>query len=231
MTEIFAIQLIAGAEFESIREQITALLPMEIKNKILQYKNNAATQRSLLGEILSRSVLSKKLSIPLQDISIKKAEKGKPFLKDHPLYFNISHSGDWVVVATSEKEIGVDIELIRKVDFRIAERYFSEKEKKTLFSLSEEKQTAYFFDLWTLKESYLKLLGKGLTKSLSTFTITGDHGNFQLSYDQQIKHEAFFKQYQIDQEYKTSVCAYSKDFCENIQFIKIDELARQSHTK
>ena len=230
MTNIFAIQLIAGAEFESIREQISEFLPMEIKNRILQYKNNAATQRSLLGEILSRSVLSKKLDIPLQEVSVQKAEKGKPFLKNHPLYFNISHSGNWVVVATSEKEIGVDIELIRNVDFRIAERYFSEKEKNKLFGLSEEKQTAYFFDLWTLKESYLKLLGKGLTKSLSTFTISGDQGNFQLSHDQQIKHEVFFKQCQVDQEYKTSVCTYSNDFCENIQFIKIHELIKQSYT-
>ena len=84
--------------------------------------------------------------------TIYKDEKGKPYLdKD---YISISHSGEYVVVAISEKEIGVDIQ---KIEYR----------EKVVSLFSEEVKDAHMFTrLWALKESYGKYLGIGLNKEI-----------------------------------------------------------------
>lgn len=227
MIEIFAIRIIDTPDFNQKRELIASFLPEAISQKLLNFKNDLSMQRSMLGELLSRSVLSQKLSVATPDIEIIKGKQGKPYLNNNKLYFNVSHSGDWVVLATSDQEVGIDIERIRNVDFRIAERFFSKEEKAKLFALNGDQKTNYFLDLWTLKESYLKLLGKGLTKSLSTFTIKGENGNFQLSHDDQVEHEVYFQQYPVDAAYKLSVCTYSNEFNSKIQFLSIGELIHQ----
>jgi 4'-phosphopantetheinyl transferase len=224
MTEIFAIRLIEASEFVKHKDTIVSFLPDDISQRLLRFKSEVSMQRSMLGELLSRSVLSWKSEVNIKEINIYKGEQGKPYLADYANYFNVSHSGDWVVLAISDQEVGIDIEKIRKVDFRIAERYFSEEEKNKLFKLEGDKKTKYFLDLWTLKESYLKLLGKGLTKSLSTFTIVGENGNFHLLHDEQIDHNVNFRQFKVDETHKTSVCAYSSNINTKIQILKIEEL-------
>ena len=84
----------------------------------------------------------------LGEREILKRESGKPYCRD--LFFNISHSGDFVLLAVSDFEIGIDIEKIRDVDLKISDRCFEEK-----VSTKEE-----FFSMWTQKESIIKYLGK-----------------------------------------------------------------------
>jgi len=92
---------------------------------------------------------------------------GKPYLKDYPFYFNLSHSGEYVVCAISENEIGIDIQEHRtKVPMRIAERYFSKAENCLLQKCSQENYVETFYDLWAKKEAYGKYTGDGISKSL-----------------------------------------------------------------
>lgn len=92
---------------------------------------------------------------------------GKPYLKEYPFYFNLSHSGEYVVCAISEKEIGIDIQEHREnVSKRIAERYFSEGEKRILENCSDEEYIQIFYDFWAKKEAYGKMTGEGIVKSL-----------------------------------------------------------------
>jgi 4'-phosphopantetheinyl transferase len=85
---------------------------------------------------------------------------------DDTIEFNISHTKKMVVVATSRvKEMGVDVEFIsRPVNLDIiAKKHFSEVEVRALMTLAAVQRKVKFFELWTLKESYLKACGKGLS--------------------------------------------------------------------
>lgn len=92
-------------------------------------------------------------------------EFGKIYLNDNELFFNTSHSNEYFAIAISSEEIGVDIEKIRCYDEKkllsLREKCLTEKEKK-LFPVTKEA----FIKLWTIKESFLKLLGTGINLPL-----------------------------------------------------------------
>jgi len=102
------------------------------------------------------------------DSQLRFGENGKPYLKSGGLYFNISHSGDYVVLATADNEIGVDIEKIVPADDAVADRCFTAEERKWMESQRNEEA---FFTLWTAKESVMKGTGLGLSLSPETFCV------------------------------------------------------------
>lgn len=100
---------------------------------------------------------------------ICRTEKGKPYFKELPLEFSVSHTGDlWVCLMTSGSDpVGVDIQQVKATkSARIADRYFTEDEKKFLDAGGEDA----FFTVWTRKEAYAKYTGRGLSKELSDVT-------------------------------------------------------------
>ncbi len=228
MVEVFATKLVKEENYLKSRKELLSLLPESLVLKIERFKRIDDEQRSLLGEVLSRIVICTKTGIKTQDLTIIKSDKGKPELQNFPgFYFNVSHSGEWVVLAIANAQVGIDIEKIKKPVYRIAERYFSQTELENLNKLSGSSKQAYFFDLWTLKESYLKMLGKGLTKSLGSFTIKGSNGKFSLFENQILNEEVFLKQIILDPNYKFSVCSTDEKFSSTVQCIKIKQLLKQ----
>ena len=85
-------------------------------------------------------------------IDYLKNKNGKPYLPKLPFYFNLSHSGDFLIIAVSSTPIGVDIEMINpNRDYKkIAARFFSPKEKKSLKD---------FYQAWARREAMSKALG------------------------------------------------------------------------
>lgn len=225
MIEVFAIKLVEDHVFEAQKEGLLGYLPIEGQEAVLRHKTNKGAQRTLFGELISRKIIQNKTSIPTQEIHFNKTIKGKPFLHNSPIHFNVSHSGNWVVLAVADIDIGIDVEVLRDVNYRVATRFFSKDENLLLEQLQGKDKTNLFFDFWTLKESYLKLLGTGLTKSLSSFTIVRDEDNFSLKENLKNKHEAvYFKQYDLAEDYKLSVCSYKDDFDEQPRIYSIQEL-------
>ncbi len=213
MIEVYAIKILSEQEFLKAKNDLLSLLPEEVRESMLRFRIVNVLQRSLLGELMTRWILADKLKNTIDSFNFIKTEKGKPYLEENPVYFNISHSGEWVVAAFCNNfEVGIDVEKIKPVNFEIAERFFSETEKRELFSKTRGEKLKYFFDLWTMKESYLKLLGKGLTKPLNTFTISGSQGQFHHFSDVDSVQDVNFKQYQLADDYKLSVCSYSDEF-------------------
>lgn len=98
------------------------------------------------------------------DLEMYYGEKGKPYLRDYPFYFNLSHSGNYVVCALSRQEVGVDIQQYRRTDIdRLADRFFSAEEKDTLKACHDRREREQlFYQLWTRKEAYGKLTGQGI---------------------------------------------------------------------
>lgn len=225
MTEIFGLRLSDTDTFEKHKETFLELLPSQTRQNILRYKKPYDLQRSLLGEIMARKVIANQINAPIDSIEITKSEKGKPFIitrKD--AHFNISHSGNWVVMVFSNHEVGVDIEKLKPVDFRVARRFFSPMEIADLEKLKGELKRDYFFTLWTLKESYLKLLGRGLTKTLNSFTIMKKQGRFTLFHDNENDHHVFFKQFRTDNEHIAAVCSHYNEFSEPVNVLDIEKL-------
>ena len=103
---------------------------------------------------------------------------GKPYCADLPdVHFNISHSGDYAVCAVASAPVGCDIERIVPYRLRVAERCFAPEELAALNVLPDEAaRTELFFRFWTLKESFLKCVGCGITEPLSSvsFDLSGD---------------------------------------------------------
>lgn len=99
----------------------------------------------------------------MTDYIIVYNEFGKPSLKNNECYFNVSHSGPLSVCVVSDRQIGVDIEKIKYRE-KVVDKAFNEEERKIL-NESENKDTI-FTTMWTIKESYVKMLGIGLSYGL-----------------------------------------------------------------
>nr|WP_244491575.1 4'-phosphopantetheinyl transferase superfamily protein [Paenibacillus jamilae] len=140
-------------------------------------------------------------------------------------HFNVSHSGKWVVCAIDDHPLGIDIEQLRPIDFEVGRVCFSDTEYDALMHQDAESRLSYFYDLWTLKESFVKAEGQGLTLPLKSFS-------FELETQPSIGFttEGFttvychFKQYELDPDYKMAVCAAHDDFAQVVQQVDINTL-------
>jgi len=225
MVEIVGIKLLNTELFLSVKEKLFTLLPIAVVEKLINFKHSTNMQRSLWGEILLRKYLSDKINLKSDKISFETNDKGKPFLKNNPIHFNITHSGDWVLAAFSNDVVGIDVELIHKVNYDIATRFFSTKECNDLFNIiDDEARKSYFFDLWTLKESYLKAIGTGLTKPLNTFTISFNENYITLRDEENPLLNVFFRQYFLEENYKLSTCSFSNFFSDEIKILTFEDI-------
>lgn len=224
MVEVFAHKLIDTHSFLGKKDEYLAMLPAKAKQRVLQYVRAEDLQRSLFGELLVRRMVSEKLNIPFGEIEIGFSSKGKPMLKGkNDLHFNLSHSGHWVVCAIANKPVGIDVEVIQPGKLKIAKRFFTDTEIKDLRSKEEQEQLHYFFDLWTLKESYLKVLGKGLTLALNSFSVVNEGNKFRIKIDTKFI-DVHLKQYFIEEVYKLSVCAYEDQFADKLVHVHTKDL-------
>jgi len=124
----------------------------------------------LASRILMRKALAHYVKKPPQDIEFSRTETGKPFLINQlkPVYFNLSHSKNFVVLAVcNHAKAGVDIEGVRQRKFLdIAELYFHPREFSQLTACTESARGNLFFRLWTLKEALFKATGSGIANNL-----------------------------------------------------------------
>ena len=91
-------------------------------------------------------------------------EQGKPYLADYPdVHFNLSHSDGITACIVENQECGIDCEKVREYRPNVIKRAFSEKEQALIESAPENERDMLFFTLWTLKEAYIKAIGKGLS--------------------------------------------------------------------
>lgn len=136
----------------------------------------AEKRKEILG---SAALLERSLSIYLgtKDLSehldnVKTGKYGKPEFSLHPdVHFNLSHSGGWAMCIISSFPAGCDIEKVRidkdgpDLEMRIAQRFFTPAECEML-SRNDKCMPLNFYRLWTLKESYIKAIGTGLSTPL-----------------------------------------------------------------
>lgn len=122
-------------------------------------------KESLLGRLLLYRTLEER-GISEFQVQYKNGEK-PVLISEKKLYFNISHSADFVALAISDNEVGCDVQEIRPYNPKVAKRNYCENETK-LIEDSEDKSDM-FIRMWALKESILKFTGKGISGGLSTY--------------------------------------------------------------
>ena len=133
--------------------------------------------RYLVTRALARTVLSRYSPISPADWRFNKSSHGRPEIANDEaaarrISFNITHAQGLIVLAvTGEQAVGVDAENIaaRAVSIDIAERFFSPREVDDLHAVPKEEQHERFYHYWTLKESYIKARGLGLSIPLDQF--------------------------------------------------------------
>ena len=210
-------------------EQINSMYSLvseEKKNQANKYHFKKDAIRCLMGELLTRYCIAINFNINPYSFFINKTVSGKPFIVNYPnINFNISHSGEWVACAVSPNPIGIDIEKTHNVDYlTLSRRYFSNDEHNYIIKIEESQRPDIFFTLWTIKESFLKLTGEGLSRSLNSFIFDfNSHPSSILSVDKN-NILAYVHCYTIEHDYKLSVCCY-----EYVQKPKIIQLQFNSN--
>lgn len=154
------------------------LLSPEERKRADSFYFAADRQRCILARGVARMLLGHCLGSPASQVQFQYNEFGKPMLAGglHPsLQFNLSHSGDLVLIALSRgRALGVDIERMREdlATKEIAGRFFSPEECRALDTVAADARREAFFACWTLKESYLKARGDGLSLPLAQFDVS-----------------------------------------------------------
>ncbi|MGL5675521.1 MAG: 4'-phosphopantetheinyl transferase family protein [Cellulosilyticaceae bacterium] len=209
-----------GEAFEEGLEEKLAHIPAEVRGQILKFKKHEDRVRKLYSRLLVERVLKENLGEGLGESEIVRNAYGKPYVKDNDsFYLNVSHAKEWIVCAVDCEEIGVDVEYVTPLDLALAERFFAENEKAYIFSKQPNHQLEAFYEIWTLKESYIKQQGKGLSIDLKDFEMLEVYGKWQVR-SEKYSEAVYFQTVSLDRNYKLAVCSARKN--QDIVYVKYD---------
>ncbi|HJO94415.1 MAG TPA: 4'-phosphopantetheinyl transferase superfamily protein [Victivallales bacterium] len=190
-----------------------------------KYRFSIDRLRAVISCLLKRFIIENKYIKAVPEISMNSFDK--PYFKHHPeIKFNLSHSGDCVIIAVSDYEVGIDCEVVKESDnqLEIAKSYYSKLEYEYLLDryTRTDELTRTFFDIWTKKESFIKAIGKGLSHPLTDFTVPfGEEGC--INYDNKLW---YIKRLKLnDTNYKAAVCSETEADC-YIKFLDIFDLIK-----
>jgi 4'-phosphopantetheinyl transferase len=142
----------------------------------------------LVTRALVRTVLSRYVPEDPRAWSFRTNDYGRPEVagpREVPIRFNLSHAGGMVVCLVAlDRTIGVDVmRFLDHAPLEVADRFFAADETAELRSLPLAQQGRRFFEYWTLKESYIKARGMGLSLPLDQFSLhLGKPGPIRISF-------------------------------------------------
>lgn len=208
VVEVYSCKLPVSRE-DTVIETLLFHVSQERQSRLKRFVKIDDTYRSLIGDLLVRFAFQKRYGLIDGELKIATNDYGKPFLPEYPsFHYNISHSGEYVVCAVHDDAVGVDIEYIGPFDLRLAKELFNHDEYQEV--LANEDSLTVFYDIWTLKESYIKAVGQGLSKPLKGFSIKKDSNKSIQITDMQTNRQVMdyeCRQYKIE-GYRLAVCAH-----------------------
>jgi 4'-phosphopantetheinyl transferase len=158
------LHIVAITELGGLQEQGLALLPPGRRARALRYLREEDRLRCLAAGLLLRRVLGVR-----EDGQIAEGPHGKPMLTGKGPQFNLSHSGDYAVLATGDCPNGVDIERTERTK-ALAAKYCMTPEEYALFTRTDTPEE-FFCTLWTGKESVMKATGLGMRLAPQSFSL------------------------------------------------------------
>jgi 4'-phosphopantetheinyl transferase len=171
------------------------------KEKIQRY-HSANDQQLSLGAGIVLNYLLKEYGLEEQNINVETGKYGKPYFPDYPqLFFNLSHSGHYVLGAISTKKIGCDIEQVVK-DLTIVQSALHVDEVSYIRQKHISKQCEIFSEIWTKKESYVKAIGIGFYLRPDSFCILSEENMKRYNTEEQYKIKSII----APSGYKAAIC-------------------------
>ena len=160
-------------EDENLFKKGMSLISVKRKKQIDKLNNPVSARLSLGAGVLLHIAMKEEGYLNFYD-QIKYGAHGKPYLEDVPFYFNLSHSGEYVICAYDDKPMGADIQLKKnKIPSRL-NKILSEQEMQQYSILTEKEQKEFFYKIWTRKESLIKCDGRGLRIPLYEISVIED---------------------------------------------------------
>lgn len=193
---------------ETLFQDKLKLLSPYRQQKIALLKHEKDRNRSLGAGIALDHALET-YGLKEKSVEYEFGEWGKPSLKYQPnIYFSLSHSGDYAICSIGDKPIGNDIELIKHGRLKVADRFFAKEELDWMYAVQDEEEiTQRMFRIWTMKESFLKATGKGISLPLGDFAVIvaedKDKIRVKHSYNAKFYH---MKEYADIDGYRVAVC-------------------------
>lgn len=199
-----------GVDLDEALETYKQFISVKRMKKIIRLAHMSDKKLSFCSELALCFALGS-LSLPFYPPKYEYDEWGKPYLTENPnVYMNISHSGTMAACVIADIPVSVDV---LESDYYIAS-YF---QRKVVTSADKEpSDKRELLSLWTKKESYVKLTGKGLRTSMLSFSIDGNKARSHIG-----GKEAFINSVEID-GYFVSTAAYEKVNVEYLMFSKED---------
>jgi 4'-phosphopantetheinyl transferase len=156
----------------------SAVLSSDEQQKAERFHFASDRVRYVVGRGALRAILAQCLNTDAERLCFGYGQFGKPYLarsaSDIPLQFNVSHSGELILIALAiGRAVGTDVERVQN-DLqmeRVAASFFSPYERRALQSIPAHFRVQAFFDCWTRKEAYIKAIGNGLSLGLDQFDV------------------------------------------------------------
>jgi len=170
------------ADFDDRFDEFLENLPVDERVRADRFRIESARRRFVLARTLLRRELAIVVGVDPSVICFGVGDRGKPYMTRPTTgsapRFNLSHSGDFVVLVVAEVEVGVDVESLRAVPNaeRLALRFFSPVERRAVVSLEGGERDHAFLRIWTRKEAYLKATGVGVALPLRGVETEPDPG-------------------------------------------------------
>lgn len=156
--------------------------------------------------------------IPNREIAYRYGEQGKPYFANLPFYFSLSHSGSYVLCGLSMEEIGADIQQHCGRDVgKLARRFYSRREAAVLEQAGAE-QEKQFYRLWTRKEAYGKLTGKGIGAALGVDLLPEVSPAVEAVAEMSFLPEGrclVWEEYGVSEDYSIAFCQYTAPISHN----------------
>ncbi len=219
-TAIYAASVAPLADAQLYAAALAAVSPQR-RAKAERYHFEKDRRLSLGAEVLLRHAL-RSAGAPERELRFTYGAQEKPYLGGG-VWFNLSHSGESVLCAVSDCEVGCDVEQVTEISLRIAERFFFRGEYDDIAAQpSPEARNDRFFRYWTLKESFMKVTGLGMKLPLDEFQICLGGGISVLqSVDERMY---FFREYDGLPGYKCAMCTADGPCADVLQTVDLAAL-------
>lgn len=153
---------------------ITRILSLEEQRQSTAFASAKLARNYVLTRFVVRKILGDALGVCGSELEFATNQYGKPTISgpmQTNLHFNVSHSGNWMVLALADNPVGIDIERVESWSKyeQLIDQVYQAKER-TRLSLASD-QCREFIRTWVAKEAVLKMEGVGLNKSMTEIAI------------------------------------------------------------
>lgn len=192
-------------------EKLLAMLDEARREQIGRYKRVQDRERGICAGLLLRHSFLEQghTEDEWKQIRVIRGTYGKPMLENYPdFHYSLSHSGDWVVCAVDMTPLGVDIQMMENTKLTLAKRFYHPEEYQRLIKIKEQElQKKEFYTMWTAKESYVKLTGRGIGEGINQYITEHTYQHMQ---DEAGFWLADIKIYETIADYIVCVCTREK---------------------